>query len=130
MAQRYNQQRRELRIKTGHYVLVRLHPGNIDPLNETGNKFAMRWSNPAQVIGTKTNGKTFDVKHQDGTVQVVNASHLLPIPQACWNPTRFTFRRILRDVDEALLRQNMRNTTDLDDNSWVIRMPTAFVSRE
>ena len=130
MAQRYNLQRRELRIKTGHYVLVRLHPGNIDPLKETGSKLAMKWSNPARVIGTKTNGKTFDVKHQDSTIQVVNASHLLPIPQACWNPTRFTFRQILRDVDEALLRRKPHDTPDPDNNSGVIQMPTASVSRK
>ena len=123
MAQRYNLQRRELRITTGQYVLVRLHAGNIDPLQETGNKLAMRWSNPARVIGTKSNGKTFDVQHQNGTNQVVNASHLLPLPQACWNPTRFTFRQILRDVDTAFLHK-----PNPDSSPWVTQQPTASIS--
>ena len=122
MAKRYNLKRRELHIRNGSYVLVRLQAGKIDPTQETGNKLAMRWSNPAQVIGTKTNGKTFDIQYQDGHVQVVNATQLLPLPQACWAPTKFTFRRILRDFDEALLRQNGSTvSSDAEDNTWVLK---------
>ena len=70
MAERSNLQRQELRINTGRYVLVPMHHRNTDPLKETGSQLAMRWSNPARVIGTKTTDKTFDVEHQDGTIQV------------------------------------------------------------
>ena len=128
MAERYNKGRKEIKIKQGHYVLVRLNPSNLDPFNETGNKLAMRWSNPAQVVGTKTNGKTFDVRHQDGRVQVVNATQLLQLPQACWAPTKFTFQRILQDVESAQTADQAKEHSNT--RTWIISKPAAQVTSE
>ena len=124
MATRYNRNRRAVTIKTGSYVLVKLTASYLDAAQETGRKLAMKWSPPAQVVGTKTNGKTFDVQHQDGRVQVVNATQLLPLPQSCWAPKKFTFRQILRDVDAAVQRQNEPATSpDVNNQTWVLRVP-------
>ena len=78
----YDKRRREIRLKTGDWVLVRLSDyerGQFPSL-----KLAPRWSEPSKVTRCLTNGVTFDVERGTGKVETVHASRLLPLRGDFW----------------------------------------------
>lgn len=132
MAARYNRGRRELRIKVGQYALVRLAPRSIDKDKTMGRKLALRWSEPVRVTEVKSSGKAFDVEHQDGKCEVVNATRLLRLPPVLWEPTRMSFQKTIRDVDRTFNEKKPVEARELTESTTTvrIRVPKALITSE
>lgn len=79
---RYDQRRRDIQLRKGEMVLVRLT--DEQRLKYGSRKLAPRWSKPATVTGTLDRGVTFKVKHVDGHEELVHGERILPVRDPLW----------------------------------------------
>lgn len=124
MAAQYNRKRTAIKIKTGSYALIKKPPGLSKTEKETGRKLAMKWTEPAHVLAAKDSGKAFEVRLQDGTIHIINATRLLPLPATVWKPHYVSFKKTLFDVERGLAKTNSAvSKPDMEQDDIRISIP-------
>ena len=83
LKRRYDAKRREITLPIGSTVLIRL--SDYERSKFPCRKLAPRWSDPAEVIGILSNGKTYKLRRTNGEVETVNVSRLLPLGPEMWD---------------------------------------------
>jgi transposase InsO family protein len=77
MKEHYDAHRSDWQLEVGDKVIVELSP--TEKAKFGIGKLAPRFSGPRTIVGLKSNGASYDVQREDGTVEVKNASQVVPL---------------------------------------------------